>query len=154
LEELSINVAGPVDNKTKAKYFAVVVDQLTRFCWTFIFCQMPNATDLIQGIAEIQKTFTGYKTKGILSNCGGQCISSKWRDYWSSRFVTVRRELAYHPQSDGLTERKNQSLPNKLQILSANRKKWNNNMETATAPVDSLNTKPTKHFLKKNINHF
>jgi hypothetical protein len=52
--------------------------------------------------------------------------------------------IAYHPQTDGLTERKNQWIGQFLQLVAANNKEWSNLLALATLVHNNLANATTR----------
>jgi len=88
---------------------AVVVDRLTKMAH-FIFC---NSDITAEETAQLYIDFV-YKLHGLpvdlVSDRGPQFISSFWKTFWRLLSAKASLSTAFHPQTDGQTERTNQTL--------------------------------------------
>jgi transposase InsO family protein len=102
----------------------VVVDRLTKFAH-FIPMSHPYT---IQSVAE---AFTNHILKlhgppiAIVSDRDRIFTSNLWKSIFKAMNVELRYSSAYHPQSDGQTERVNQCVENYLRcMVSAEPRQW------------------------------
>ena len=96
----------------------VVVDRLTKFA---IF--VPTTTTL--DAPGLSKLFIDHVVSqhglpsSIISDRGSKFISRFWKDLTSRLEITLALSTAFHPQTDGQTERVNQSLEQYLRIFAS-----------------------------------
>ena len=108
-QEISINIIGPLPKSNGMDAIVVIVDQFTKMIQ--LKATMMNISS--EGIAKIYRDVI-WKLHGvsrkILSNKGLQ-FASKFMEEFTKVLGTKRQLLtAYHPQTDGQTERINQEI--------------------------------------------
>ncbi|UYV78277.1 hypothetical protein LAZ67_16000751, partial [Cordylochernes scorpioides] len=114
---------GSAANETKHKYIQVIIDHLTRFVWAF-----PTVTNtsqaVIQCLDKINKTVPQIKC--ILTDNGKNFTSKEFNKFLNEHQVQHTYSTAYHPQSNGLCEKMNDTILTKLRTnLQENpRLKW------------------------------
>lgn len=106
------------------KVIMVVVDRLTKYAHFLSLSHPFKAKDVAQIFLD-----NIYKLHGlpqtIISDRDPIFTSNFWRELMSSLGVKLNMSTAYHPQSDGQTERVNQCLENYLRGMCYNQqKKW------------------------------
>ncbi len=96
----------------------VVVDRLTKWA---IF--IPTTTTLgADGLANLLRDHVFAQhglPKAIVSDRGSKFVSQLWRTLTSRLGINLRLSTAFHPQTDGQTERVNQVLEQYLRIFTA-----------------------------------
>ncbi|UYV69327.1 K02A2.6-like, partial [Cordylochernes scorpioides] len=125
LELISMDtiVLGSAANETKHKYIQVIIDHLTRFVWAF-----PTVTNtsqaVIQCLDKINKTVPQIKC--ILTENGKNFTSKEFNKFLNEHQVQHTYSTPYHPQSNGLCEKMNDTILTKLRTnLQENpRLKW------------------------------
>ena len=143
-ETISMDFIGPL-TKCKNGYDAilVVVDTLTKyasFIPTHTTATAPQTAKLI--FSEIVKHHG--MPKNIISDRDAKFTSSFWTSLWTLCGTRLRLSTAYHPQSDGQTERTNRTLEEYLrsyvnnnindwdQLLTYAQIAFNNNISSST----------------------
>ncbi|UYV75361.1 hypothetical protein LAZ67_12003633 [Cordylochernes scorpioides] len=125
LELISMDtiVIGSAANETKHKYIQVIIDHLTKFVWAF-----PTVTNtsqaVIQCLDKINKTVPQIKC--ILTDNGKNFTSKEFNKFLNEHQVQHTYSTPYHPQSNGLCEKMNDTILTKLRTnLQENpRLKW------------------------------
>ncbi|UYV82059.1 K02A2.6-like [Cordylochernes scorpioides] len=113
LELISMDtiVLGSAANETKHKYIQVIIDHLTRFVWAF-----PTVTNtsqaVIQCLDKINKTVPQIKC--ILTDNGKNFTSKEFNKFLNEHQVQHTYSTPYHPQSNGLCEKMNDTILTKL----------------------------------------
>ena len=87
----------------------VVCDRLTRAAHFIPCCETMTAPDLAWLFLDRIFRYHGLP-ESIISDRGSTFISKFWRELTKLLGIDLRTSTAYHPQSDGLTERTNQTL--------------------------------------------
>ena len=108
-QEISIDIIRPLPKSNGMDAIVVIVDQFTKMVW--LKATMRNVSS--EGIAKIYRDDI-WKLHGIprkiLSDRGPQ-FASKFIEEFTKALGTKRQLLmAYHPQTDGQTERINQEI--------------------------------------------
>ena len=93
----------------------VVVDSLSKMCKYIPTTDTATAADLAQ--LFIRNVFRHHGLpKSIVSDRGATFTSSWWREFLKHLGVEAKFSTAYHPQTDGQTERVNQELETYLRF--------------------------------------
>ena len=112
--DLSVDFVGPLPTLDGFNMFMVVVDRLTKMRH-YIPCTAKEAESGTSAPA-MARLFVDhiFRLHGlpdtIMSDRGSQFISALWEHLTSSLGITHKLSTAYHPQTDGQTERANQDL--------------------------------------------
>ena len=119
----------PLPTSDGFNMFMVVVDRLTKMRH-YIPCTAEDA-DSGTSAPAMARLFLDhvFRLHGLpdtfVSDCGSQFISEFWEHLTSSLCIKRKLSTAYHPQTDGQTERANQDLENCLrQYISWKRDDW------------------------------
>jgi len=113
-QEISIDIIGPLPKSNGMNAIVVIVNRFTK-----MICLKATTMNIsLEGIAKIYRDNI-WKPHGvprkILSNRGPQ-FASKFMEEFTKALGTKRQLLmAYHPQTDGQTERINQEIETFLQ---------------------------------------
>ena len=108
-ERISVDLIGPLPESGGYNAIMVVVDYFTKMK-VFI----PTTIELTaMGAAELFKNHAFKRfgiPKGVVSDRGPQFVAEFIKELWKSLGVKGQPSTAYHPQTDGQTERVNQEL--------------------------------------------
>ena len=127
LELIAIDtiVMGNSAEQSKAKYIQVVIDHLTRYVWAFATSKN-TAETIINVLSQLFKT-VGYP-KRILTDRATSFTSKSLKRFLASCPNPVRHSLtaSYHPQTNGMNEKANGTITEKLRIaqLENPKRKW------------------------------
>ena len=108
-QEINIDIIGPLPKLNRIDAIVVIVDQFTKM----IHLRATTTNISSEGIAKIYRDdiwkLYGVPRK-ILSDRGPQ-LTSKFMEEFMKVLGTMRQlSIAYHPQTDGQTERINQEI--------------------------------------------
>ncbi|GJP43588.1 hypothetical protein CLOM_g3032 [Closterium sp. NIES-68] len=111
--------AGPSGNDA----VLVVVDRLTKMahfapCHTTITAE-ETARLFISTVVRLHGILAA-----IISDRDPKFMSKFWQDTWARYGTRLQFSSAYHPQTDGQTERKNQTMEQLIRTNCPDRKKW------------------------------
>jgi hypothetical protein len=102
----------------------VVVDRLTKFAHFVPLSHPYTVQTVAQAFIDNVMKLHGPPI-AIVSERDRIFTSNMWKDIFKALDVQLRYSLAYHPQSDGQTERVNQCVENYLRcMIFADPKKW------------------------------
>ena len=108
-QEISIDIIGPLPKSNRMDAIVVIIDQFTKIIWL----KVTTTNISLEGIAKIYRDDI-WKLHGIprkiLSDRGLQFVSKFMKEL--TKALETKRQLstAYHPQTDGQTERINQEI--------------------------------------------
>ena len=108
-QEISIDIIGPLPKSNRMDAIVVIIDQFKKIIWL----KVTTTNISLEGIAKIYRDDI-WKLHGIprkiLSDRGLQFVSKFMKEL--TKALETKRQLstAYHPQTDGQTERINQEI--------------------------------------------
>ena len=118
-----MDIVGPLERTPRGhRYILVVCDYATRYPEAFPLRKV-TATTIAQAILQLFSR-VGIPQE-IITDQGTAFLSKKLKQVYSLLGIKGIRTTPYHPQTDGLVERYNQTLKNMLRkYVSANGKDW------------------------------
>lgn len=120
-EMLHTDIAGPVKEcgLNGEKYFMTVLDDYSHFSVVFPLVQKSQATEkLIEYIRRLENE-TGNTVQRIRCDHGGEYTANKLKDFCKIKGISLEYTLPYTKQSNGVAERLNRSLCDKVRTLFA-----------------------------------
>jgi hypothetical protein len=99
------------DPMTKVEYdsILVIMDRLTKYVHILLYIEASNAIDL--AYTFLWHIIANYRTPElIISNRDKLFISKFWKSLIDQMGIKWKLSIAYHPQTDGQTERANQVI--------------------------------------------
>ena len=120
---IGMDIVGPLERTPRGhRYILVVCDYATRYPEAFPLRKV-TATTIAQAILQLFSR-VGIPQE-IITDQGTAFLSKKLKQVYSLLGIKGIRTTPYHPQTDGLVERYNQTLKNMLRkYVSANGKDW------------------------------
>ena len=107
MERLTVDFVGPVPSSSKNVFSLTIVDEFSRFPWSFP-CSDISAKTVIKCLDELFSVF-GVPAY-IHSDRGSQFMSKELKNYLHNRGVATSRTTAYNPQGNGQCERMNGTI--------------------------------------------
>ena len=95
---------------SKKKYALVIVDDFTRFSWTFFLHSKDEASQLIINHIRNVETGSKWKVATIRSDNGTKFKNSTMREFCESKGISQTFSAPRTPQQNGVVERKNMTL--------------------------------------------
>ena len=112
---ISVDLIGPLVTSKGKDTILVIVDRFSKKAY-FLPC---NTTITSQGVANLYKEHV-FREHGlprkVISDRGSQFVSSFMKNLYDLLRIEANPSTAYHPQTDGQTERMNQELEEYLRI--------------------------------------
>jgi hypothetical protein len=112
---ISIDLIGPLVPSKGKDMILVIVDRFSKKAY-FLPC---NTTITSQGVANLYRDHV-FKEHGlpkkVISDRGSQFVSGFMKGLYQNLGIEANPSTAYHPQTDGQTERVNQELEEYLRI--------------------------------------
>lgn len=97
----------------------VVIDKLTRYTYYIAMRTTSTAQDVFALLDRFVLSERGLPSK-IISDRDSRFTSHFWEALWDGMGTTLKRSTAFHPQTDGSTERANRTLIEQLRSFVAN----------------------------------
>lgn len=102
----------------------VVVDKLTRWSYYIALRTTATAQEVFAVLQERVLSVHGMP-RAIISDRDSRFTSHFWEHLWAAMRTDLRRSTAFHPQTDGQTERQNRTLIEALRAhVDANQRDW------------------------------
>lgn len=124
-ETICMDFIGPLP-RTASGHDAVlvVVDKLTRWSYYIALCTTATAQEVFAALQERVLSVHGMP-RAIISDRDSRFTSHFWEHLWAAMRTDLRRSTAFHPQTDGQTERQNRTLIEALRAhVDANQRDW------------------------------
>ena len=108
-------VMGSVATNSAAKYIQVIIDQHSRYVWAF--ATKTNTTDAIKtSLAKIIETVG--PPQQVLTDNGTNFTSKAFKSFCESHKIKQSFSSTYHPQTNGMVERMNKTIKEKLTMAT------------------------------------
>jgi hypothetical protein len=142
--EISMDFIEQLPSSNKYDSILVIVDRLTK--WSIF---IPTKTTLTSsGLAELilDRLISQHGLpEAIVSDRGSKFVSKLWRYLTSRLGIHLRLSTAFHPQTDGQTERVNQVLEQYLRIFTSyNQDDWSTLLPQASLAYNNSIHSATK----------
>ena len=113
MSSITMDFVGPLPTTPRGnKYVLTVVDRFSKFM-VLIPLRSLTVEATVQGLQRHYCSVWG-PPNNILTDRGAQFMSSLWRELWSTLGTTLSFSSAYHPQTDGQSERANRTWKDML----------------------------------------
>ena len=123
----------------------VVVDRLTKMAHFIPYKGLPTAKQTADLVLKEVFRLHGIPDD-VVSDRGVQFTSKFWKDFCLALGVKVNLSSAFHPQSNGQTERTNQTLEQYLRCFSSHlQDDWLDHLPTAEFAYNNAEHSSTKH---------
>jgi transposase InsO family protein len=118
LRRLHIDLCGPMEESMGgAKYTLTVVDEATRHSWARPIAAKSDAADsFIQLHLQLERV-TGAKLVSVRSDRGREFVNNQLGRHFSQHGVLPELTAPYSPESNGMAERCNRSLMEKVRCM-------------------------------------
>ena len=107
-----MDLFGPVNIMSigKKKYCLVIVDDFTRFSWTFFLHSKDEASQIIINHIKVVDNGTKWRVKKVRSDNGTEFKNSTMKNLCDEKGITHTFSAPRTPQQNGVVERKNKTL--------------------------------------------
>ncbi|KAJ1530147.1 hypothetical protein ONE63_005078 [Megalurothrips usitatus] len=127
------------------RYFVTFIDDLTRYTYIGLLKSKDSVFDKFQQYKALVERHTGGKIKNLRSDNGGEHVNEKFKWYFRNEGMLNQHSVARNPQQNGVSERANRTLLEKVRALlkgaGLHHKFWPLALHTA---VFLKNISPTK----------
>nr|CAC37623.1 copia-like polyprotein [Arabidopsis thaliana] len=100
----------PVVSNQGFKYYAVFVDDFSRFSWFFPLRMKSKFISVFIAYQKLVENQLGTKIKEFQSDGGGEFTSNKLKEHFREHGIHHRISCPYTPQQNGVAERKHRHL--------------------------------------------
>ena len=152
LELVHSDVCGPMEvaGTGGAKYFALVVDDATRYVFVLFLKEKSNLAGKLQALIAFLNVNKKRKIGAIRCDNGGEYTSAPVKEFCHKQGITLEYTAPNSPQQNGVAERKNGSIVTlarcMLQRAKLPKKYW---VEAVAHAVYITNRAPTKAVIKQ-----
>ncbi|CAI7808306.1 unnamed protein product [Closterium sp. NIES-53] len=124
-----MDVCGPMRHASKggARFLLVMLDDVTRMCWTRLLKVKGDVTPAIQEWALEVCDYDKKRIKAIRTNDGGEFVNAELEKWMKSKGIKHEVTTPYTPQQNGAAERLNRTLVEAIRSLLQHSKlgsKW------------------------------
>ena len=101
------------------RYFMTVIDEATRFSAAIPLRRKSGAADALTNVVNHWERQTDSKVKRIRTDGGGEFVNKKLTNFMKQRGIIPEWTAPYSPESNGMAERTNRTLLEKMRTLMA-----------------------------------
>ena len=101
----------------------MVTDRATKMCHLIPTCTTSTAEDTAQSMLTHVFRLHGLP-RSIISDRDSKLLSDFWKHLCILLYIQIRPSSAFHRQTNGQTERANQTMKQLLRIATLQNKKW------------------------------
>lgn len=148
LERIHSDVCGPIDPIAwnGAKYFVSFIDDYTHFAMIYVIKKKSDVFKAFQEYeALVTSMFNGNKISKLTIDQGREYLSTEQSKWYKSKGIQIEPTIAYSPQQNGVAERFNRTITEKVRTMllqsGASKMMWS---EAALTAVYILNRCPTR----------
>ncbi|KAJ8344244.1 hypothetical protein SKAU_G00315730 [Synaphobranchus kaupii] len=121
----------------------VIVDRFSKAANFLALTKLPSAPETAQLIVDHVFRIHGLP-RDVVSDCGSQFVAKFWRSFCTQLGASVSLSSGFHPQTNGQTERTNQTLENTIRCLaSSNPTSWSRYLPWAEYAHNTLRSAST-----------
>lgn len=142
-----MDVCGPLHERTwgNSRYFLLFIDGASRYTWVTTLKQKSDASKKIEHFINKFHTLYGAKIKRIHTDNGGEFRNKHVNSILNRRGINHSFTSAYNPQSNGIVERMNRTIMERVRCMLSSSKLSNKFWgEAVLTAVDIQNIIPTK----------
>ena len=112
LDLVHTDVCGPFSTNSAggAKYFVTFIDDFSRMRALFPLASKRDVFDALREYEAMVTTGTGRRIKAIRSDCGGEYMDHRVRNWMKQKGIRHETTVPYSPQQNGVAERTNRIL--------------------------------------------
>ncbi|KAI5327801.1 hypothetical protein L3X38_027197 [Prunus dulcis] len=111
LEFIHMDVCGLMQNESFGgnKYFITFIDDYSRMCWVYFLINKSSVISVFKKFKAFVELQSGFNLKKLRSDRGGD-TSHEFLEYCSDLGMERQLTIAYSPQQNGITERRNRTI--------------------------------------------
>ncbi|KAL2243544.1 UNVERIFIED_CONTAM: Retrovirus-related Pol polyprotein from transposon TNT 1-94 [Sesamum indicum] len=119
LDYVHADVWGPANIETHGgnKYFLSIIDNFSRKVFVFLMKQKSDVFEKFQTWKNLVENQTGYKLKALRTDNGLEFCNKQFTELCEKFGIKRHKTTPYTPQQNGVAERMNRTLLNKVRCL-------------------------------------
>ncbi|ANB12101.1 gag-pol fusion protein [Sugiyamaella lignohabitans] len=134
----------PESGPRKSTQILVIVDRFSKYVQCYPCSTNTNAIELATCMKDYFDRFGPPDT--IISDRGTQFTSNFWRSFTASRDIKLQFSTAYHPQTDGQTERMNREVIRHIaKYINPQHNNWSELLSEATFAINTTYNESIKN---------
>ncbi|KAG8488945.1 hypothetical protein CXB51_017000 [Gossypium anomalum] len=112
LQLVYTDICGPMKTTSLngSRYFALFIDDCTRFCWVSFLKQKSDVVGFFCKFKALAKNQASCKLKCIRSDNGTEYVSQRFQNICDEAGIQHQLTTIYTPQQNGVCERKNRAV--------------------------------------------
>ncbi|KAK8916713.1 hypothetical protein KSP39_PZI022778 [Platanthera zijinensis] len=147
LELVHADLWGPATSPSLdgMRYYLCLTDDFSRYSWIYFLQQKSEAYTKFREFKALAEKESGHSLKCLRTDRGGEFTSQEFQDYCRSLGITRELTSPYSPEQNGVAERKNRTIMEKVKAMLQHhnlpQELW---AEAAQTTVYVLNRSPTR----------
>jgi transposase InsO family protein len=139
----------PITSFTGFRYYLVVVDDFTKFTWTYLLEHKSDTFSIFTQFQAMVQTQFSLPIQVLRTDCRGEFISNEFNQFCANKGIIHQLSCPHTPQQNGTIERKHRHLIQcALALLSESTlpmSYWSYAVSTATHLINRLPTPNLNH---------
>ncbi|KAM1547885.1 hypothetical protein ACFX1Z_009145 [Malus domestica] len=131
------------------RYYAIFVDECTRFCWMFTLLNKLDLHSVFATFYQFVYTQCSAKIKILQNDGGGEYIGHTFQSFLTTNGIVHQKSCPYTPEQNGLAERKHKHIVETAITLLQNAKLpskfWSYACQTATYLINRMPSSVIDH---------
>uniref|UniRef100_A0A2N9F7W8 Integrase catalytic domain-containing protein n=1 Tax=Fagus sylvatica TaxID=28930 RepID=A0A2N9F7W8_FAGSY len=146
LHVLHVDLWGPapIQSYNGFKYYLVIVDDYTKFCWVYLLKNKSDTFTTFQQFKAMAEKHYNSSIHFLRTDCGGEFTSTAFNSYCANSGIIHHLTCPHTPQQNGVAERKHRHLiQTTLALLSQSGLSlsyWSYALATASHLINKLPT--------------
>jgi len=142
MEILQMDVLGPLpETKRRVKFIITAIDTCTRY----LFAEASKRVRAEETISFLKNIFNDKGIIKILQTDNGKnFVAEELADFLKQYDVLHKRSTTYHPQSQGMVERMNKTICERLRMYCQNNQDWDLILKEVVLSINSNINKITR----------
>ena len=116
------DLCGPMPNLSLggASYFMTFIDDYSRKVWVYFLKHKDEALGVFKKFLSFVENQCGKKLKCLRTDNGGEYVSKAFQDFCESRGIKRELTAPYNPPQNGVAERMNRTIQEKVRSMLSN----------------------------------
>jgi hypothetical protein len=144
-DSIGIDFVGPLpESKEGHNCILVVIDRFSKMVMMRACNTTINAVEAGKLVLDMLLSVVGKLPSSIVSDRDVRFTGSVWGQLWRSLKTELKMSTAYHPQTDGQTERMNRTMQTMLRAYAERREDWEEWLPFVAASYNSTPQESTQ----------